>query len=61
MPFRGPRCSSSEFRQHYRMFSRADCALRRIAAPTGLERIADRTFGAKRCEGPSLGNGEVDT
>eukprot|EP00969_Alexandrium_andersonii_P072435 3195787-Alexandrium_andersonii.AAC.1 len=37
------------------MFGRADCGLGRIAALTGLDRIADCTFGNLPCKGPSCG------
>eukprot|EP00969_Alexandrium_andersonii_P280336 12393669-Alexandrium_andersonii.AAC.1 len=36
-----------------------DCGLRRIAAPTGLEQIADCTLGTLRCEDPRLSRLEV--
>eukprot|EP00969_Alexandrium_andersonii_P154021 6809335-Alexandrium_andersonii.AAC.1 len=46
---------------HACAFGRAHCGLRRIAAPTALERITDCTLGTLRCKGPSPGDCGVTT
>eukprot|EP00969_Alexandrium_andersonii_P126386 5586589-Alexandrium_andersonii.AAC.1 len=52
-PFLGPCSSSAERLKRLCMFRRADCGFGRIAAMTGLERIAECDLGALRCNDPS--------
>eukprot|EP00969_Alexandrium_andersonii_P074004 3263947-Alexandrium_andersonii.AAC.1 len=53
-PSLGPRGSSSERPRRCCMFRMADCGLRRIAALTGLEPIAECTFGPLQCKDPRI-------
>eukprot|EP00969_Alexandrium_andersonii_P177763 7860106-Alexandrium_andersonii.AAC.1 len=50
----GPRSSSSEHPRRVCMFRMADCGVRRIAAVTGLGRIADWISGTLPCKDPRI-------